>query len=115
MKICLVHNAYGKPSGEETAVESLRECLEGHGHEVVIFSAPARKSAVAPADAPDLAEKIRYLWERPELCRAMGEAARKKIAAMFSPETSYARLLQAYGRAIESHPGAAAERFLGVT
>ena len=49
-----------------------------------------------PGDSRDLAEKIRYLWERPELCRKMGAAARKKILAMFSPEVNYKRLLDTY-------------------
>ena len=61
MKICLVHNAYGKRSGEEAAVESLRECLERHGHEVVTFfrtsaeiGGPLAKESSAPA--PDLGQ-----------------------------------------------------------
>lgn len=37
MKICLVHNAYGRLSGEEVAVESLRDCLVSHGHTVIPF------------------------------------------------------------------------------
>jgi glycosyltransferase involved in cell wall biosynthesis len=31
-----------------------------------------------------------------ELCREMGEAARAKIVAMFSPEVNYKRLLDTY-------------------
>lgn len=49
-----------------------------------------------PGDQEELSEKIRYLWQRPELCRSMGEAARKKILAMFSPEATYAQLLRTY-------------------
>ncbi len=37
MKICLVHNAYGKLSGEEVAVEGLRDSLASHGHTVIPF------------------------------------------------------------------------------
>ena len=37
MKICLVHNAYGKLSGEEVAVECLRDSLTSHGHTVIPF------------------------------------------------------------------------------
>jgi len=50
----------------------------------------------APGNPRDLAEKIRYLWDRPELCREMGEAARAKIIAMFSPDVNYKRLLDTY-------------------
>ena len=62
----------------------------------------------APGDQEDLSEKIRYLWQRPELCRSMGEAARKKILAMFSPEATYAQLLRTYqtacnGLRVNSH------------
>ena len=31
---------------------------------------------VKPGNAEDLADKVRYLWERPELCKKMGEAGR---------------------------------------
>lgn len=54
-----------------------------------------------PGDASDLAAKIRYLWERPELCRAIGEAGRQKVLAMFSPEANYVRLLDVYRCAID--------------
>src|SRR5208283_3958581 len=37
MKVCLVHNAYGMVSGEEVAVESLRDSLTSHGHAVIPF------------------------------------------------------------------------------
>ncbi len=55
----------------------------------------------APGDQADLSEKIQYLWQRPELCRRMGEAARKKILAMFSPEATYPRLLDVYKAATD--------------
>jgi glycosyltransferase involved in cell wall biosynthesis len=53
-----------------------------------------------PGNARDLAEKVRYLWERPELCRRLGEAARKKALAIFSIEANYARLMDTYRRAM---------------
>ncbi len=37
MKICVVHNAYGKFSGEEAVVESMVSLLETNGHQVVPF------------------------------------------------------------------------------
>ena len=47
-------------------------------------------------DSHDLAKKICYLWERPELCRKMGQAGRAKVLAMFSPSANYNRLLDVY-------------------
>jgi glycosyltransferase involved in cell wall biosynthesis len=52
-----------------------------------------------PGDASDLAEKIRALWEQPELCRAMGQAGRAKTLGEYSPDRYYERLMAAYGRA----------------
>ena len=37
MKICLVHNAYGRVSGEEIVVQNLQRLLEAHCHRVVTF------------------------------------------------------------------------------
>lgn len=58
-----------------------------------------------PGNADDLAEKIRYLWDRPELCRKMGEAGRQKALREYSPEKYYARLMAVYEKAIELGPG----------
>jgi len=52
-----------------------------------------------PGNVSELAEKIRALWERPELCRAMGEAGRVKALSEHSPERFYGRLVAAYGNA----------------
>ncbi|MBN1391368.1 MAG: glycosyltransferase family 4 protein [Sedimentisphaerales bacterium] len=38
MKVCIVHNEYGKFSGEESAVGCISELLKHHGHEVVRFT-----------------------------------------------------------------------------
>ncbi|NOY16340.1 MAG: glycosyltransferase family 4 protein [Gammaproteobacteria bacterium] len=45
MKICLVHNAYSKYSGEEAVVAGQQELLEENGHSVCMFS---RSSAEIP-------------------------------------------------------------------
>jgi glycosyltransferase involved in cell wall biosynthesis len=37
LKIALVHNAYGRPSGEEVVIENLVRNLESHGHAVSRF------------------------------------------------------------------------------
>jgi len=42
MHICLIHNEYGKPSGEEAVVRSIHQLLTAHGHRV---SSMTRSSA----------------------------------------------------------------------
>lgn len=54
-----------------------------------------------PGNADDLAEKIYYLWEKPDLCRKMGQAGRKKVLREYSPERYYKRLMVVYEKAIE--------------
>ena len=54
-----------------------------------------------PGNAEELAEKIRYLWERPELCRKMGEAGREKALREYSPGRYYERLMVCYEKAID--------------
>lgn len=61
-----------------------------------------------PGNAADLAEKIRYLWDRRDLCRRMGEAGREKALREYSPEKYYERLMAVYQRAIALGPGGAA-------
>jgi len=52
-----------------------------------------------PGDENDLAEKISYLWKRPQLCRTMGKAAREKVLQNYSKEKFYEQLMMAYERA----------------
>ncbi|MBA7712767.1 Poly(ribitol-phosphate) alpha-N-acetylglucosaminyltransferase [subsurface metagenome] len=54
-----------------------------------------------PGNAQDLAQKIRYLWNKPDLCRQMGRACREKVLREYSPDTYYRRLMSAYKSAIE--------------
>lgn len=58
-----------------------------------------------PGNAEDLAEKIQYLWDRPDLCRQMGQAGREKALREYSPEKHYDRLMAVYKKAIELGPG----------
>ena len=58
-----------------------------------------------PEDTSDLASKLRQLWERPDLCRRLGEAGRAKALREYSPERYYERLVLAYQRAIEPNEG----------
>jgi glycosyltransferase involved in cell wall biosynthesis len=54
-----------------------------------------------PGQEDDLARGARYLWERPDLCRTMGAAARERFLERFSAEPNYAGLLGIYGAALE--------------
>ncbi len=54
-----------------------------------------------PGNADDLTQKIRYLWDRPELCHRMGQAARRKVLQEYSPQKYYKRLMSVYSKAIE--------------
>ena len=58
-----------------------------------------------PGNAADLAAKIRYLWDRPDVCRRMGQAGREKALREYSPEKYYERLMAVYKKAIELGPG----------
>jgi glycosyltransferase involved in cell wall biosynthesis len=49
-----------------------------------------------PANAADMAEKVRYLWRRPVLCEKMGLAGLEKARREYSPETYYDRLMSVY-------------------
>jgi glycosyltransferase involved in cell wall biosynthesis len=54
---------------------------------------------VEPSNPEDLCEKIRYLWDRPRLCRQMGAAGREKALREYSPQQYYERLLAIYEKA----------------
>lgn len=58
-----------------------------------------------PGNAAELAEKIRYLWERPDLCVKMGKAGREKALREYSPEKYYERLMAVYDKAVKLGPG----------
>jgi len=58
-----------------------------------------------PGNSEDLAEKILYLWDRPDLCRKMGRAGCEKALREYSPEKYYERLMAVYEKAIELGPG----------
>jgi glycosyltransferase involved in cell wall biosynthesis len=58
-----------------------------------------------PGNAEDLADKVRYLWDRSDLCRQMGRAGRSKALREYSSGRYYERLLVLYYEAIASGPG----------
>lgn len=53
-----------------------------------------------PGNAEDLAEKIKYLWENPKICREMGQAGRKKVIREYGEEVYFNRLMKVYETAI---------------
>jgi len=57
-----------------------------------------------PGNADDLTEKIRYLWDRPQLCRQMGQAGKEKALQEYSPQKYYKRLMAVYEKAIVCGP-----------
>lgn len=52
-------------------------------------------------DAKELAEKIQYLWDHPDLGRQMGCAGREKALREYSPEKHYAKLMTIYTEAMK--------------
>jgi glycosyltransferase involved in cell wall biosynthesis len=63
-----------------------------------------------PHDAQDLAEKIRHLWDRPDVCRTMGQAGREKVLREYSLQRYYDRLMGAYEAALATKPPGSARR-----
>ncbi|HSW00685.1 MAG TPA: glycosyltransferase family 4 protein [Sedimentisphaerales bacterium] len=64
-----------------------------------------------PGNAEDLAEKVRYLWASPNLCRRMGRSGREKALREYSPESYYGRLAALYQEAIALGSGCAGPPF----
>jgi len=54
-----------------------------------------------PADPDDLAAKVCFLHEHPDLCRQMGWNARQEYEAKYTPERNYEMLMNIYNEAIE--------------
>lgn len=54
-----------------------------------------------PGNVDELAEKIKLLWENPELCRKMGKAGREKMIREYSEEAYYQRLIAVYEKAFK--------------
>jgi glycosyltransferase involved in cell wall biosynthesis len=49
-----------------------------------------------PGDPRDLSEKVRRLWDDPELCRRLGRAARQKAASLWRPALHFEHLNAVY-------------------
>jgi glycosyltransferase involved in cell wall biosynthesis len=54
-----------------------------------------------PGDAEDLSNKIRYLWERPDICRKMGKAGREKVTREYTPDLYYKRLMTVFEQVVK--------------
>ncbi len=54
-----------------------------------------------PGNPEELADKMRLLWENPNLCRQMGKAGRQKVIREYSEDIYYDRLMAIYQKAIE--------------
>jgi len=57
-----------------------------------------------PGNVDDLSDKVRHLWNHPDVCQQMGNAARKKAIDQYSPEPYYRRLMEVYQRAVQLGP-----------
>jgi len=53
-----------------------------------------------PGNSEDLASKMKFLWENPDLCQRMGLAGREKAIKEYSEDVYYDRLMAAYEKAI---------------
>jgi glycosyltransferase involved in cell wall biosynthesis len=75
-------------------IGALAELID-HGVDGLLFE---------PGNRRDLAEKMRSLWENPEMCRDMGRRAREKAFRLWRPEAHMERTLSVYEAALESFP-----------
>ncbi|MBN1182643.1 MAG: glycosyltransferase family 4 protein [Bacteroidales bacterium] len=53
-----------------------------------------------PSNAEDLAQKIKYLWDNPDIAQKMGKAGQKNALHEYSPEKYYERLMGIYKQII---------------
>jgi glycosyltransferase involved in cell wall biosynthesis len=54
------------------------------------------------SDSKDLAEKVNYLWSRPDLCLEFGREARVEYESKYTPEIAYLSSMQIYERVLAS-------------
>jgi len=53
-----------------------------------------------PGDSVDLAEKVEWAWNNPEVIRGLGKAARQEYEAKYTAEKNYPMLMSIYERAM---------------
>jgi len=56
-----------------------------------------------PGNAKDLADKIHYLWDRPELCHKMGVEGRERALKEYSSNIYYERLMMVFNAVAKSY------------
>jgi glycosyltransferase involved in cell wall biosynthesis len=66
--------------------------------------------ATEPGNAEELSDTIRYLWDRPNLCRQMGQAGREKALQEYSLQKHYERLMAVCETAITVGPPTGSRR-----
>ncbi|MDO9547164.1 MAG: glycosyltransferase family 4 protein [Pelolinea sp.] len=57
---------------------------------------------VNPGDDDDLSEKIKNLWDNPDLCKQIGKNARQEYLNRYTPETNYPLLMKIYDSALKN-------------
>jgi glycosyltransferase involved in cell wall biosynthesis len=95
---------YGGTGQQVKIVEAM-----AHGLAVVALKPAAdrsplrhRETGLVAAKAEEFAESVLELWNNPELCRRLGEAAREVVAAEYHRD----RMLRELAGAFEATPGA---------
>jgi glycosyltransferase involved in cell wall biosynthesis len=53
-----------------------------------------------PGNAYGLVDKVSRLWANPNLCRSLGEAARRKAVALWSPRHHFERMMAVYEKVL---------------
>lgn len=56
-----------------------------------------------PGDAKDLAEKVEWAWNNPEIIRGLGKAARQEYLDKYTAEKNYPLLMKIYQHALETN------------
>lgn len=59
-----------------------------------------------PGNSEDLAQKIQYLWDNPDICKEIGHAGRAKVLREYSSKKYYQRLMNVYNKALDHSQGA---------
>ena len=55
-----------------------------------------------PGNTADLVEKIRRLWDNPNLCKVLGETGQKQLTKRYGADVVYDQLEEAYRTAIRA-------------
>jgi glycosyltransferase involved in cell wall biosynthesis len=58
-----------------------------------------------PGNADELADRIRALWQNPDLCKKLGEAGRQKLKEKYNAEKLLDQIIGVYERVISENGG----------